>query len=31
MLSFIRAKIEKLTKKQHLLLKNNTFVEKQQQ
>ena len=28
---FIRAKIEKLTKKQHLLLKNNTFVENQQQ
>ena len=28
---FIQAKIEKLTKKQHLLLKNNTFVEKQQQ
>ena len=25
---FIQAKIEKLTKKQHLLLKNNTFVEK---
>ena len=28
---FIQAKIEKLTKKQHLLLKNNTFVENQQQ
>ena len=28
---FIQAKIEKLTKKQHLLLKNNTFVEKKQQ
>ena len=28
---FIPTKIEKLTKKQHLLLKNNTFVEKQQQ
>ena len=28
---FIQAKIEKLTKKQHLLLKNNIFVENQQQ
>ena len=28
---FIQAKIEKLTKKQHLLLKINTFVENQQQ
>ena len=29
--SFIQAKIEKLTEKQHLLLKNNTFVENEQQ
>ncbi len=28
---FIQAKIEKLTEKQHLLLKNNTFVENEQQ
>ena len=28
---FIQAKIERLTKKQHLLLQNNTFVENQQQ
>ena len=28
---FIQAKTEKLTKKQHLLLKNNIFVENQQQ
>ena len=28
---FIQAKIEKLTKKQHLLLKNNIFVENHQQ